>query len=190
MSWSIKASGQNKDDIAKFKQQIDLAHTAGIILFCSSSDEGRHISRDEVLPGSSDSVKIVGSCDSHGSASGFVNEKNVHYLFPGEHLSIMKSHFKGKKKRRDNEATLDQGSSASTALAAGLAALILWCGLVSGKEKFQKRHIDIIFNKLRTDQEMASLVDISGLMDDARAKAAPSQIITYFVGELEKLFHS
>lgn len=57
-------------------------------------------------------VKRIGSTRLFGDRSEAVNPESIDYLFPGE---------------KDTALGNECGSSAATALASGLAALILWC---------------------------------------------------------------
>ncbi|CZS79655.1 unnamed protein product [Fusarium graminearum] len=77
-----------------------------------------HYETDELsFPQKSDTKKliIVGSANENGDKSAFVNENSFNYLFPGEIVipEILTEH--------------DKGSSVATAVAAGMAAMILWC---------------------------------------------------------------
>ncbi|KAK0630886.1 hypothetical protein B0T17DRAFT_234368 [Bombardia bombarda] len=60
-------------------------------------------------------LMVIGSADEDGDKSKFVNNASCEYLFPGE-ISIP-----------DMIGNSDKGSSVATAIAAGLAAMILWC---------------------------------------------------------------
>ncbi|KAG8677738.1 hypothetical protein FPOAC1_003766 [Fusarium poae] len=114
MSWSILKSAQNEEDVASLEEQIKEAAKNNIIMYCAATDNNDYGENDKVFPHCTDTnaIRIVGSGTEAGKPSEFVNEKQVHYLFPGE----------GIKQLGDQS-----GSSAATALAAGLAALLLWC---------------------------------------------------------------
>ncbi|KAL7621994.1 hypothetical protein AAE478_007495 [Parahypoxylon ruwenzoriense] len=167
MSWTIKDEAQA--DGSSLTEQITEAERAGIVLFCSSDDKGQHNNaQNQLLPSPSNLLKRIGSCNGNGTKSDFVNETEIHYLFPGEQLPVMQQHWRSKR----GELRTDRGSSASTALAAGLASLILWCTVKSGGERdeFSNERMYALFDKLKTDQNKASLVDVSGLMDQVRAQ--------------------
>src|SRR5262245_33624949 len=116
MSWTIKENTENKTGAENLKTAIEEAAKKGIIMFCASDDIGSYKGA-VALPASSDTKKIkkIGSCNENGSKSDFVNEANVDYLLPGEKLDGVR-----------DWKSMDKGSSASTALASGLAALFLW----------------------------------------------------------------
>ncbi|KAG5797986.1 hypothetical protein H9Q69_002991 [Fusarium xylarioides] len=189
MSWTIKPENQNQDDITALRTQIHRAGTAGISLFCSSDDIGSHATVSTLLPAPNEFLRRVGSCDGNGLISDFVTASHdVHYLFPGEKLPIMHHYLKGKSSREAG----DQGSSASTALASGLAALILWCAVRSGcdKKEFANERMYGIFDKLKVEQgsnKGPSLVDVSGIMNRIREDSdTPIKAVEAFIDRLKK----
>ncbi|KAI1739559.1 hypothetical protein F4680DRAFT_138860 [Xylaria scruposa] len=129
MSWTIKKTGDNEGE-RNLVQQIEAAGKTGsdIILFCAAEDEGEY-GRGTSLPATcgSKAIKRVGSANQEGKASDSVKEDHVDFLFPGE--NILQELTDGLKEDKR------KGSSASTALASGLAALILWCAVVAGRDK-------------------------------------------------------
>ncbi|KAF4467897.1 subtilisin [Fusarium albosuccineum] len=120
MSWTIKriksGQGENQTAITALERAIQKAANNDILMFCAVQDSA-HYGNDEIFPQKSDTKKlmIVGSADEDGDRSKFVNENCFDYLFPGE-ISIP-----------GMLAETDKGSSVATAVAAGTAAMILWC---------------------------------------------------------------
>lgn len=121
MSWTVKqvryGPNSNQTAITALERAIQAAANADILLFCAVQDSG-HYENDEIsFPQKSDTKKliIVGSANENGDKSTFVNENSFNYLFPGEIVipEILTDH--------------DKGSSVATAVAAGMAAMILWC---------------------------------------------------------------
>ncbi|RSL90273.1 hypothetical protein CEP52_014628 [Fusarium oligoseptatum] len=186
-----KAAKQNGKDKENLTKQIHDAGAAGISLFCSSDDIGVHTHTDQLLPSPSIRLKRIGSCNGNGTKSDFVGETNIHYLFPGEQLPVMQEHLERKGSNREgDQGGEDKGSSASTALAAGLAALVLWCTVKSGgdKSEFLNDRMYDLFDALKVDQARASLVDVSGLMDDIiRQDETAHESVSIFVEKLRKL---
>lgn len=118
MSWTIELTDNNQKEIKMLETQIREAASKGIIMFCSGRDEAWNESSKISRPAACDpKVYRVGSSDPYGNMSIWVNPDSVDYLLPGEAL------LPGNKSR---------GSSASTALASGLAALIIWCFEATG----------------------------------------------------------
>lgn len=168
MSWTIKETADNQKWADELKTAIENAAKQGITLFCASDDQGMY-EHAMALPASTPTtlIKKIGSCDENGNKSHFVNARNVDYLFPGEKLDEVLHDWKG----------TDKGSSASTALASGLAALILWCSERNGYKKadFENSRMIGLFDKLKVDQksDSASLVDVTGLLNESRATDSP-----------------
>ncbi len=127
MSWTIyqTQSGGDDDGLLKLKKAIEHAGSKNIIMFCASEDSGYSSYRKPYPATGCDLrfMKRVGSAGVYGERSDYVNPDQVDYLFPGE------------------IATQHQGcsgSSAATALAAGLAGLILWCSALQSSAAVEK----------------------------------------------------
>ncbi|KAI1760721.1 hypothetical protein GGR53DRAFT_508767 [Hypoxylon sp. FL1150] len=117
MSWNIERSRSNEADIDALASQIKAAAARNIIMYCAAQDKGQLGNADvEVYPAGSDTtkLKIVGAADPTGHPLNIVDTDRVHYLFPGEVVL-------------ENDGKTITGSSAATALAAGTAAMILFC---------------------------------------------------------------
>ncbi|KAI1775575.1 hypothetical protein F4818DRAFT_382181 [Hypoxylon cercidicola] len=117
MSWNIERSRSNEADIDALASQIKIAANHNIIMYCAAQDKGQlGNSEIEVYPEGSDTtkLKIVGAADPTGHPLNIVDTDKVHYLFPGEVVL-------------ENDGKTITGSSAATALAAGTAAMILFC---------------------------------------------------------------
>ncbi|XXG94926.1 hypothetical protein Hte_001185 [Hypoxylon texense] len=117
MSWNIERSRSNEADIDALASQIKAAANRNIIMYCAAQDKGQlGNSEVEVYPAGSDTtkLKIVGAADPTGHPLNIVDTDKVHYLFPGEVVL-------------ENDGKTITGSSAATALAAGTAAMILFC---------------------------------------------------------------
>ena len=147
MSWSLVHKDgsdklpSNSEQIRLLDDQIKEAARQGIIMYCAAADEGLYGSSKELYPKQSDTehIKAVGSAQEFGQQSQFVDASQVDYLFPGEKIEGLR----GKK-----------GSSAATAIAAGLAALILWCfekhlGSVGLKKIAHPKQMHHLFTKLK-----------------------------------------
>ena len=169
MSWTIKEKDGNRTGADNLKTAIEEAAKRGIILFCASDDIGM-FKDARALPASSDTkmIKKVGSCNENGDVSGFVNKNNVDYLLPGEKLDGVK-----------DWKSEDKGSSASTALASGLAALFLYCLERHGynKEDLANSRMIALFDKLKISPTEGALVDVTELLNEASAAHDPVRIL-------------
>lgn len=120
MSWSIKPAA---DDTTELGDAIVLAAKEGILMFCAATDEGAF--RDRTYPAASSTKELfkIGAAEASGTALDWVgDQQRVDFLFPGHNVVV----------DRPGEVPPDKyrslsGSSVATALASGLAALILYC---------------------------------------------------------------
>jgi hypothetical protein len=124
MSWTIERTPRNAADIQELELAIEAAAKAGILMFCAANDQG--IARDQSFPaacGGTKHIFKVGAAKASGTMWKWVGDaSDVDFIFPGHNVV----------KERPNDAPLDKcrtltGSSVATALAAGLAALVLYC---------------------------------------------------------------
>ncbi|KAF8251578.1 hypothetical protein K440DRAFT_67976 [Wilcoxina mikolae CBS 423.85] len=92
-----------------------------ILMFCAANDEGLDVRYDQTYPAACKNMVIcIGAAKPSGKTDANVGEQNVDFTIPGQ-------------------VVLDQprsGSSVSTALAAGLAGLILFCVSISSHNKY------------------------------------------------------
>ena len=155
MSWSIESPVQpmdnkTKDDINSLELAISKAAQEKIILFCATSDRGSSTS-DTLYPGCISPVIKIGAATSTGDVSTKVLSHNVDYIFPGEAITV------------DGKTTAD-GSSISTALAAGMAAMLLFCveQVVpedGRKDYYTNAAIRRAFRKMGADESCAPKVE-------------------------------
>ncbi|KAI1768444.1 subtilisin-like protein [Hypoxylon sp. FL1150] len=107
------------------------AKSQGVVIMCSTSDEGENT--DEVWPAAYytqqegaverfDNVFPIVGCDEHGKPSRFSNEAAGRYYFRGEDVDASATDAELLKERAPV-----RGSSVATAMAAGLASLVLAC---------------------------------------------------------------
>jgi len=125
MSWTIETSGE--DTLEPLKKAIKAAKDKGIIMFCSASDQGGS-SRLDCYPGAFSNQDghhciRIGSCSSSDLPSIWVNEDQIDFLLPGEKILIKDS---------DGTSEHQTGSSYATAVAVGLAGLLIYCTMALG----------------------------------------------------------
>jgi subtilisin family serine protease len=121
MSWTVQQTGENQSSIKKLEDAINEATRANILLFCSANDQGAH--KDKCYPINCDSKKIfrIGAATATGDKWKWIGEGQVDFIFPGDKVFIQPQHDSLIQKCRALS-----GSSIATAIAAGLAALILY----------------------------------------------------------------
>jgi hypothetical protein len=123
MSWTIERTTSNEADIDDLESAIEAAAKAGILMFCAANDQG--IARDHSFPGCGRTKNIfkIGAAEASGAMWKWVGDPaDVDFIFPGHKVV----------KERPKDAPLEKcstltGSSVATAIAAGLAALVLYC---------------------------------------------------------------
>lgn len=131
MSWTAKqvpGPKGNGDEIRKLENAMSDAVDKKILLFGAASDV-KGSPEDKWYPCDSDHVWSIGATDKEYDVKKYVNlGKGVKYLFPGEHV------LEGGRKE-----DIDVGNSGATALAAGLAALVMACMRIEGYELPEER---------------------------------------------------
>jgi hypothetical protein len=172
MSWTIEQTEKNRKDIESLETQVQRAAKNNIIMYCACRDGAWNEKEKGPYPSATDTLKIrrIGSSDPYGHMSKWVNQNSVDYLLPGESL------FPGNDKH---------GSSAATALAAGLAALILWCFKATGESIDEMKTADkmnLLFDK---SKETNKYIHIKELLNQAseRKRRSGKDRVTAFVEE-------
>lgn len=106
------------------------------LLFCSAPDTGMSSSTDTYYPfNCADISKIfrIGAAQATGKAYPWVG-KQIGYILPGENVGMKPSDMV----RPNEDKVLRTGSSVATALAAGLAAMIIHCVRLGAVYNFHK----------------------------------------------------
>lgn len=126
MSWTItpptNETDEELEDLKELESAIMEASKANILMFCSASDEGAK--QDDTYPSKALSGKIfkIGGADANGGLYDRVGDITaVNFILPGQLVASEELSDTALKVQYWN------GSSIATALAAGLAALILYC---------------------------------------------------------------
>jgi hypothetical protein len=128
MSWTIERTERNKGDIDELERAIELAASKDILMFCAATDQGAY--RDRTYPAASGTKKIfkIGAAEASGAAYKWVGDQSaVDFIMPG-HQVVLERH----DDRNVTKFTPLTGSSVATALASGLAAIVLYCVQLGG----------------------------------------------------------
>lgn len=122
MSWTIERTPHNEIDILELESAIAAAAKEQILMFCAANDQG--IARNHSFPAASTKhIFKIGAAEASGEMWKWVGDPaDVDFIFPGHNVV----------KERPNDAPVEKcrtltGSSVATAIAAGLAALVLYC---------------------------------------------------------------
>ncbi|RYP40703.1 hypothetical protein DL768_010602 [Monosporascus sp. mg162] len=118
MSWSINSNNDSYRDLDK---ALLGAVNGGIVMFCSSIDEGP-TAPDNTYPGKEQNCIKIGAATGNGARLSWVSETKSDYLLPGE--SIQHS---SQTKLWGNTQSGLFGSSVATAIASGLAGVLIYC---------------------------------------------------------------
>ena len=166
MSWTINQTDRNKDDIERLTAAIKVAVSRRILLFCSVSDQG--VKSDGLFPANCDRGNIfqIGAATVSGKTWDWVGANDVDFIFPGTGLRV--------DTRNPQERSLKpiSGSSLATALASGLAALILYCvGLNNPQELELVRTYTTMkqaFHTISKDGDKSKYIPVWDLFDKAK----------------------
>ncbi|KAF8542811.1 hypothetical protein BDD12DRAFT_875748 [Trichophaea hybrida] len=120
MSWSIERAGAAEEDIDNLRKAVREAHEKNILMFCATSDKG-DITSEDLYPAACGSPMFrIGASKSTGAISPSVQSQRIDFVFPGEDVIVERQAISGDSKPRS-------GSSLGTAIAAGFAAMLLYC---------------------------------------------------------------
>ncbi|KAK2595809.1 hypothetical protein QQS21_006573 [Conoideocrella luteorostrata] len=124
MSWTIDPP-EDEEERRSLEAAIVKAANENILMFCSASDKGAK--QNTTYPAKATSrIFTIGAATASGAADEWVgNLSNINFTFPGSKVELDDA--PDSTGATPKEVT---GSSVATALAAGLAALILYCAQV------------------------------------------------------------
>ncbi|KAI1327670.1 peptidase S8/S53 domain-containing protein [Xylariaceae sp. FL0255] len=175
MSWNarrVEGEMGNEQEVKVMEKVIGEVAQEDILMFgaaCDFKESGRN---ERWVPCDSPHVNSIGATDKDFDVKKYVDlHKKVDYLFPGEHLL---------SQPEDNEV----GNSGATALAAGLAALVLFCMKVS-REKIPQEKLTWMKNimahvfRSQTESKVVYVKDILKMDDKDHMK----QLITKFAAQ-------
>ncbi|KAK4458238.1 intracellular serine protease [Cladorrhinum samala] len=161
MSWTLDPP-DDEDVKAELEKAIQEADKANILMFCSASDQGAKTS-DTYPSKATQRIFTIGAAGPSGETVSFVgNPEKVDFTFPGDRVEVMDG---GTSRPVSSSAAGEDsmirkpvsGSSVATALAAGFAALVLYCVQIrllrvqSEKDKAQVRRN---FSALKSYEQM------------------------------------
>ena len=123
MSWTIERTDENKSDIFALEQAVQDAANKRILMFCAASDGGPVSDRSFPARSVKEVLFKIGAATEEGSKWKWVGDAtHIDFIFPGH--KVVKERYSEAPIQSCNLLT---GSSVATAIAAGLAALVLDC---------------------------------------------------------------
>ncbi|KAI1080675.1 peptidase S8/S53 domain-containing protein [Whalleya microplaca] len=131
MSWSIDTTATYKD----LDTALENAAKQGIVMLCSSIDNGPN-AVDNTYPSKTGRCIKIGASTGKGTILSWVTKDRNIFLAPGEGIQPIESHMWP-------QGSDPIGSSVSTALAAGLAGVLLYCDrlLSTRKDEPAAKHL-------------------------------------------------
>ena len=162
MSWTITSKYEQI-----LRPVIQEADRKNILMFGAASDQGYNAA-SKVYPAEYEQVFCIGAAKSTGRADSAA-ELQAKYVFPGGEWSDIKA------AQGASDGSLDHawGSSFATALASGLAALILDCAELTGYGKLHRQAI-------RTRENMDAI--FAGMVREKESKYIP--VTQHFTAEV------
>lgn len=119
MSWTIPVPKEHTRAKVRFEAAVrEATSRKDVLLFCSSPDKGHVKIEDYPSVVHPEKIFRIGAAHDHGKAFEYTGMEDVDFILPGVKVNNTVS----------REAT---GSSVATALAAGLAATIIYCFKIS-----------------------------------------------------------
>lgn len=171
MSWTIEKTEQNADDVDEIEKAIQEAAKEGILMFCAAADDGPE--GKTTFPAASNEKKIfrIGAANENGNVWECVGKQEIDYIFPGQ--NIVQERYKETPLKACETLT---GSSVATAIAAGLAALVLECvqlAAILNHSDFRGNGQDAFhFESLKRAAYLVSIQDYKDLKRHDRMKMA------------------
>lgn len=166
MSWTIPVPKEPGPAQNRFEAAVRKACSRNVLMFCSSSDDGHITNINYPSAVQRDKVFRIGAAHDHGLAYKYVG-KDVDFILPGVNVNV-------------SATSAATGSSVATALAAGLAATIIYCCKISAlavKTQTQTMSHDQILRqtftesavlKLSHHEDMKAAFGMIGQVNDAR----------------------
>lgn len=131
MSWTTKPL-ENQTDRESFDKVIQDAHKKGILMFCSASDNGNFEEFTYPYSANPGTLFRIGAASKDGTIPTFVGG-DMNFILPGQDVTIKDVDEPGATQNQSDSSALHTGSSVATALAAGLAALVIECVRLAAK---------------------------------------------------------
>lgn len=174
LSWTIAApasvealDAEDRAALDELETAISIASKSNILLFCSASDDGA-VEASTYPSKFTKQIFRIGAADTNGHASKAVgNIDSVDFLLPGK-LVNEESEYEDIK-----NVQLWTGSSIATALASGLAALILYCARIRISRAVNEEEMERAqahFEKLKTHDGMMMAFSSIGMSSTGKLR--------------------
>ncbi|KAI8966062.1 hypothetical protein F5Y11DRAFT_343754 [Daldinia sp. FL1419] len=134
MSWTLPMKNNKNDSKTRLDTVLKKAVDSKILMFCSAPDEGKFTELDYPSGPWRERFFRIGAARADGTVFPWTPEDGITYVLPG--VDVIKeqavrhsfeAHSSGDVTSRKVDVKYETGSSVATALAAGLAAMIIYC---------------------------------------------------------------
>lgn len=159
MSWNVRevsSPASNIADIRKLDRAIELAAEQKILMFGAACDIKESDTSEKWFPCDSPKVWSIGATDIHYDVQKYVPmNKKVNFLFPGEYVL-----------NSNRKEDIVVGNSGATALAAGLAAAVIFCMKLDNKPLPDDRFtwMENVMKKVFNNDRNDSSVRVRGVL--------------------------
>ncbi len=154
MSVTVQPSGA-------LRKAVESAKSANIVMFGSKGDRGNN--QQDVYPADYSEVISISSLTQFGKGTDST-ETNAEYFFQGENVTIP-----AESSYLESQHQVS-GSSVATALAAGVAALVLSCRRIGNESKDIDRvkTVETVFEHMAADDKQVKYVQPWKVFEDQR----------------------
>ncbi|KAL7940996.1 hypothetical protein V8C42DRAFT_336141 [Trichoderma barbatum] len=178
MSWTLPmAKNQNKSKSPLY-DVLQKAVDKNVLMFCSAPDDGKFTELDYPSGPWRDRFFRIGAAAADGTVFQWTPDVDITYVLPGVEVIVDHS-FQATERfnKRAKDFKFETGSSVATALAAGLAAMVIYCVKAS------------ILSIKTANQNKGSTVGITIADDAAKMIANPDSMKRAFarLGEVTKV---
>ncbi|OTB11081.1 hypothetical protein K445DRAFT_322435 [Daldinia sp. EC12] len=134
MSWTLPMKNIKSDSKARLDAVLKKAVDSRVLMFCSAPDEGKFTDLDYPSGPWRDRFFRIGAARADGTVFPWTPDDGITYVLPG--VDVIKeqagrrsfeTNSSGDAVSREMDVKYETGSSVATALAAGLAAMIIYC---------------------------------------------------------------
>ncbi|KAL5088991.1 hypothetical protein Trisim1_006135 [Trichoderma cf. simile WF8] len=128
MSWTLPMPKDKSGSKSRLHTILQRAVDRKVLMFCSAPDDGKFTELDYPSGPWRDHFFRIGAAAADGTIFKWTPDVGITYVLPGVDVVVNRSPYAREKlTKRVDDFKYETGSSVATALAAGLAAMIIYC---------------------------------------------------------------
>ncbi|KAF3065486.1 hypothetical protein CFAM422_009587 [Trichoderma lentiforme] len=128
MSWTLPMPKDKSGSKSQLHAVLQKAVDRKVLMFCSAPDDGKFTELDYPSGPWPDHFFRIGAAAADGTIFKWTPDVGITYVLPGVEVVVNRSlHTRERLTKRVGDVEYETGSSVATALAAGLAAMIIYC---------------------------------------------------------------